>query len=168
MTKARALPTRPPSQRIRRPSTRPVNSAPALRKPHKKKPRSLPLPVPKVKEALDKVLSTPSAYLFIAPPSAEEFPDYQEKVTHLDLTIVAERFRSGYYARSSTKLIADVRLVWANALNYFPESHVRHQQALVKQSEFEELLIRAQREAKEQAALSVRTASPGQRLALSA
>lgn len=168
MTKAHALPTRPPSQRIRRPSARPLNPVPAVRKPHKKKPRSLPLPVPKVKEVLDKLLSTPSAYLFIAPPSAEEFPDYQSKVTHIDLTMVTDRFRTGYYARSSTKLIADIRLVWANALNYFPEAHARHQQALIKQSEFEELLIRAQGKAKVQASLSLRTANPGQRLTLSA
>ena len=163
MTKASAIPTRAPSQRIRRQSTRPLAPAPAARKANKKKQRVLPLPVPKVKEALDKLMSTPAAYLFIAPPSAEEFPDYQDKVSHLDLTIITDRFRTGYYARSSGKLIADIRLVWANALNYFPEAHARHQQALIKQSEFEELLIRAQGETARQAALCDRATDSSQR-----
>lgn len=144
MTKAPVLPTRPPSQRARRQSARLSPSTP-IRAP-KKKLKLTPLPLPKIKEQLDKVMSTATAYLFIAPPNDEEFPDYKEKVTHIDLTIISERIRRGYYARSSPKLLADIRQVWSNALSYFPPTHIRYEQAAIKQEEFEELLVNAQKE----------------------
>lgn len=125
-----------PTLALRPRHPRPARSSPKPTPPQKR-PKRAPPSTLNIREILKKLLSSPIASVFKDPPDDQEFPDYHQKVDHIDLYQVQTNLRDGLYRDNEVRFISDVRRIWVNALDYFPPTSSRYQLAQTLQKDFE-------------------------------
>jgi len=114
------------------------NSSPRAQASPKLKRSKRPAPVTlNIREILKKLAASPTAHAFKAPPNSQDFPDYESKVDHIDLAMVAENMRDGLYRDNEVRFASDMRRIWTNALEYYPPTNLRYQLAQTNQKDFE-------------------------------